>query len=228
MNTDHIESDRSDRDDENDRTAASAPVDRPLGFWLKLVDRRISHEMQALFAADGIARRDWRLLNLIAGEAHDERLAERLRAKPHVLHRLSERGWISGTPPVLTDAGRAARERLGREVGTLRARVAGAVSADDFATTVRTLEAIARELGWDESEPLPRGRRGGRGRTSGSWHGMREAQGFGRWHGGGRRHGFGPRPGFGPQPRAQDVHVHVHLHDREHHGERGGRRYSGA
>ena len=52
--------------------------------------------MEALFAADGITRRDWRMLNLLAGEARDERLAERLRAKPHALHRLAERGWIDG------------------------------------------------------------------------------------------------------------------------------------
>lgn len=223
---DHDHPDRSDGTDSpegSESLAASAGSDRPFGFWLKVVDRRISQEMEALFDADGITRRDWRLLNLIAGEANDERLAERLRAKPHVLHRLAERGWISGFPPVLSDAGREARDRLGRQVSALRERVAGAVSADDFATTLRSLEAIARELGWDESEPLPRGRRGGRRHGFGPWHGAREASGFGRWHGGGHRHGFGPRPGFGPQPNAQDVHVHVHLHDRDHHGGRGGR-----
>ena len=205
---------------------------RPFGFWLKLVDRRISDEMETLFAADGITRRDWRMLNLLAGEARDERLAERLLSKPHALHRLVERGWVAGFPPEITDAGREARDRLEAQVTALRERIAGAVSADDFATTLRSLEAIARELGWDESQPLPRGRRGGRrfGSRMHEHHGHHEgAEQFGH-----RRHGFGGfaddatpehhashggydrrRRGFGPRGPRQDVHVHVHLHDRD-------------
>lgn len=199
---------------------------RPFGFWLKLVDRRISEEMETLFAADGITRRDWRMLNLLAGTAHDEQLAERLHARPHALHRLAERGWVAGFPPEITDAGREARDRLETQVTALRERVAGAVSPEDFATTLRSLEAIARELGWDESQPLPRGRRGGR-RFGGRLHEHHEgAERFGRRHGFGRfehadeqehcgpHAGFGHRRhGFGSRGGRQDVHVHVHLHD---------------
>lgn len=177
---------------------------RPLGFWLKLVDRRISEEMESLFADDGITRRDWRMLNLLAGTARDEHLAERLHAKPHVLHRLAERGWVAGFPPEITEAGREARDRLESQVSALRERVAGAVSPENFATTLRSLEAIARELGWDESQSLPRGQRGGR--RFAHHHGM-------------PMHGFGMREGFGPWHRGghrggpQGVHVHVHLHE---------------
>ena len=197
-----------------EQNTSPEPGRRPFGFWLKVVDRRISAEMEALFTADGITRRDWRLLNLLVGSAEDERLAERLRAKPNVLRRLAERGWVDGTPPEITDAGREARDRLETQVTALRERVAGAVSAEDFATTLRSLEAIARELGWDESQPLPRGRRGGRRFPHG-----REPRGFGG--------PFGRRHGFGPRHEPQDVHVHVHLHDgddsrgREHRGHRG-------
>jgi hypothetical protein len=217
MTTDQNTPDQ-DTPDETDR--------RPFGFWLKLVDRRISEEMEALFAADGLTRRDWRMLNLLAGEAQDEGLAERLHAKPHAFHRLTERGWIAGFPPEITDAGREARDRLETQVTALRERVAGAVSPEDFATTLRSLEAIARELGWDESQPLPRGRRGGR-RFGGRMHEHHEgAERFGHRHGFGRfddadeqEHcrpysGFGHRRhGFGRRGGRQDVHVHVHLHD---------------
>ncbi|MGW4929268.1 MarR family winged helix-turn-helix transcriptional regulator [Agromyces sp. NPDC004153] len=228
MTTDQINPDQPDRSEE-EPTAASAGSDRPFGFWLKLVDRRLAEEMETLFAADGITRRDWRLLNLLAGTATDERLAERLRAKPHALHHLAERGWVEGAPPLLTDAGREALARLEEQVRTLRERIAGAVPAEDFATTLRTLEAVARELGWDESQPMPRGARGGRrhgwghrhgfGRRFGAPHGFDpEARGFGH-------PGFGPRAGFGGHPGHaghaghsghaghQDVHVHVHVHD---------------
>ena len=240
MTTDQINPDQPDRSDDSEQPEASGPTDRPFGFWLKLVDRRLSEEMETLFAADGITRRDWRVLNLLAGEARDERLADRLRAKPHALHHLAERGWITGAPPVLTDAGREARDRLEGQVSALRERVAGAVSAEDFATTLRSLEAIARELGWDESDPMPRGHRGGRRHGFGGWRGAALRHGFGPGHGfegadaehqfgpqGFHPHGgFGPRPGFGPRQDRQDVHVHVHLHDddrrtghgRRHHG----------
>ncbi|UOE43286.1 MarR family winged helix-turn-helix transcriptional regulator [Agromyces larvae] len=213
---------------------------RPLGFWLKLVDRRISDEMGALFADEGITRRDWRTLNLLAGDADDERLAHKLRHRPDLLGRLADLGWVDvpADPhdgPSLTDAGRTARDRLLERVTGLRARVAGAVSPEDFATTLATLEAIARELGWDESQPMPRGRRGGRGFgrrfAHGFGHGRRgfpgfapgagpEHDGYGHERGGHERDfGRGPRAGFGPHPHPaphQDVHVHVHVH--EHHG----------
>ena len=236
MTTDHNHPDQnpSDEDapDETDR--------RPFGFWLKLVDRRISEQMEELFSADGITRRDWRMLNLLAGEARDEQLAERLRSKPHALRRLVERGWVAGFPPQITESGREARDRLETQVTTLRERVAGAVPADDLATMLRSLEAIARELGWDESQPLPRGHRGGRrfGRRSHEHH--ERAGRFGQ-----RRHGFGGfdddaasehrashsgfghrRRGFGPRGARQDVHVHVHLHDGHSGHDRHSRRSS--
>ncbi|MDR5700975.1 MarR family winged helix-turn-helix transcriptional regulator [Agromyces aerolatus] len=185
---------------------ASAPgSQRRLGFWLKLVDRRLSEEIERVLAEDDLTRRDWRMLNLLAGTARDEHLAAKLEAKPGLVHGLAERGWVEGTPPSLTAEGREALDRLTERVGAVRARVAGAVSPEDFATTVASLEAIARELGWDESQPLPRGRRGGRGfgRRHGGFHGHGHGHGFG--HGHGRRdwagrgfdeHGFGEH-GFG-------------------------------
>ena len=246
MTTDQLNPEQPDRPDE-EATATSAGTDRPFGFWLKVVDRRLAEEMETLFAADGITRRDWRLLNLLAGSAMDERLAERLRSKPHALHHLVERGWVAGAPPVLTDAGREALTRLEEQVSTLRARIAGAVPAEDFATTLRTLEAVARELGWDESQPMPRGKRGGRrhgwghphgfGRRFGAPHGFAGPRGFDAE----AAHGFGPRPGFGDhaghhghhshaghhgEPGRQDVHVHVHVHD-DRKGKGLGRRHHG-
>ncbi|HEX6954111.1 MAG TPA: hypothetical protein VF156_04450 [Agromyces sp.] len=181
----------------HDRDASEAP--RPLGFWLKTVDRLVSREFAAAFDDLDVTRREWRLLNLIAGDVPDERLTAKLAARPHLVASLVDRGWVAEHDGAwrVTDDGRAALSSLGEHVNRIRSRVADAVPAEDYATTLATLEAIARELGWDEeAERAERphrhfghGPRGRRYRTHGAEHGR-----FG-----------GGRPG-------DEVHVHVHVH----------------
>ncbi|WP_206535717.1 hypothetical protein [Microbacterium sp. 4R-513] len=197
--------------DENPDTAAAdeqtpeadrIPTDRrPLGFWLRAVDALISREFESAFADEGVTRRDWMLLNALAGDI-DPALAERLARRSKRLRGLEKRGWADekgdGTW-VLTDEGRAAQERLAAIVDGVRQRVAGAVSPEDFATTLASLEAIARELGWDENAaPRGFGRFFGRGFREGDEPDF--GPGFRRGFGPGFRPGFGPgfRPGFGP------------------------------
>lgn len=64
--------------------------------------------------------------------------------------------------------------------GGLDATARAGISDEDYATTMATLEAMARNLGWDESQGMPAGGPGG-------WRGEGSHPGFGR--------GFGP--GFG-------------------------------
>ncbi|MFT4235030.1 MAG: hypothetical protein QM607_08550 [Microbacterium sp.] len=162
---------------------------KPLGFWLRTVDGLISDEFADAFADTDSDRRDWMLLNLIDGSVDASVPAacpaacpepvegpvggpvEGLRRKPRRLIDLAERGLIehNGTAWVLTDAGREAKAQLGEKAQTVRDRVAGAVSEEDYATMLRSLEAIARELGWPERRPPhrhefgPKGRFGRRG-----------------------------------------------------------------
>ncbi|MFK4761966.1 MarR family winged helix-turn-helix transcriptional regulator [Microbacterium sp. ZW T5_45] len=158
---------------------------RPFGYWIKAVDRLMAAEFATAFESEGATRRDWRLLNVIDGTAPSDRPLH-----PGKLHGLVERGWVApdGDGWTLTDEGRAAKDRLGAAVDGIRATMTDAAGLDDLATTLATLEKIAVAYGWDESTPLPRGRRGlGR-------------RGFGHRHPFGRRHGFGPEggQGFGP------------------------------
>lgn len=207
-------------DEQAEPTGPAAP--RPLGFWLKAVDRLIDREFETVFADLDVTRRDWRLLNLIGGEVRDERLRAKLDARPHRLDPLIDRGWVAGEPGAwtLTEAGREALSTLGERVGAIRSRVGGAVSSEDYATTLASLEAIARELGWDEADADAwrlAARQGRRGR-GGPW-GMRPghgARGFGRPP-------FGP--GFGPAAEAtpwgpdrhEDCPHPGHAHGRRHH-----------
>jgi len=150
---------------------------RPLGYWLRAVDGLITRAFAEALDAEGVSRRDWMVLNVLSGDVDAPGLAERLARKGKRLRSLEDRGWVleqgDGTW-VLTDLGRAEKERIGAIVDGIRSRVTGAIGDDAYTQLTTSLEAIARELGWDETTAAERG--------------------FGR------RPGFGPfgRPGFGP------------------------------
>ncbi len=220
--------------DEGDHGSPS-DGDRPIGYWLRAVDRLISREFADAFAGAGIDRRDWMLLRALSGEVELPAFAERFARKGKRLRGLAQRGWVEeqgdGTW-TLTDEGRAARERLGTAVDGIRARIAGAVSPEDYATTVASLEAMARELGWEEGQRMPRGGFGpgrGFGRGFGPGFGPGFEHGFGPGFGRGFGPGFGSGHGPGAHPWHPDHHGSHHGdHDgahhehHEHHGHRSG------
>ncbi|MDP3949747.1 MarR family winged helix-turn-helix transcriptional regulator [Microbacterium sp.] len=161
---------------------------RPFGFWLKATDRLMAAEFASAFESEGITRREWRLLNVVDGSVPAGRPKSDRPLPAHKLARLIELGWVTDADGTwtLTDEGRAAKERLGSIVDGIRAKVTDAVPAEDLATTMATLERLARAFGWDEETPLPRGR-GRRGFGDHSFgHRSFGPRGFGR-----RGHGFG-------------------------------------
>jgi hypothetical protein len=215
-----------------DDADAAATTSRPLGYWLRVLDSLITREFASAFESEGADRRDWMMLNALDGDVDAPGLTERLARKGKRLRRLEDRGWVEeqgdGTW-ALTEEGARAKERLGTVVSGIRSRVAGAVSPEDYATTLATLEAIARELGWDENDPFPRGRGFGPGRFGGPRPFRPEIR-FG-W-GPNLHHGFEPgrpgRPGTDPSggrsPRnawrdhaGENDGCHGHGH-RGHHG----------
>lgn len=85
------------------------------------------------------------------------------------------------------------KHQLGRDYrATLGDKARDGISDEDYATTMATLEKMARNLGWDETqEHGPEG------------HGFGLGRGFGHGEGHGHRHpgmmrGFGPRGFHGP------------------------------
>lgn len=160
----------------------------PLGYWLQAADRFMAAEFRAAFRREGVTRRDWRLLNVIDGS-----MPARRPVDAHRLRRLLALGWVTADQDgwILTDEGRAAKDRLSAIVDEMRATVTDAVSPEDYATTVATLERIATAFGWEDGKPLPHKRRG-RGLGLGCHHAH---AGFGPSCHHAHAHG-GPRQGF--------------------------------
>ena len=221
--------DNEENDNENE-TGAPRPTDRrPLGSWLRVVDALLTREFATALEAEGVTRRDWMLLNVLSGDVDAPEFRERLVRKGKRLRGLEERGWVvergDGTW-ALTDLGRSEKERIGAVIDGIRSRVVAAVGDDEaYAALTASLEAIARELGWDESAA-------GRERSFGGFgaFGGFGRPGFGR--GGAtafgpefRGHGFGPGwgPGVGERPRPFDPDIHDGYGHNRHRGFAPGR-----
>jgi len=94
----------------------------------------------------------------------------RRRSTEELVMDFAARGWVTidADGISLTDTGRDAHTALRTKVDAVRQTVTDAVSPEDLATTLASLESIARAFGWDEQtahEHGPRGRfgRGPRG-----------------------------------------------------------------
>lgn len=186
---------------ENIDTTPTTPL--PFGRLVRVVDHLIAQEFDTAFQAEDISRREVWLLTLLADDGTDSAVAARLaRHGGKKLRRLAERGWIIEDDGAwrLSDGGRAAQARLSERMSDIRTRLGAAVSDEDFATTTASLEAIARELGWDPDERTPRPGGGFGPHRRGFGPGFRR-HGFGPGLGGHvlGEHGFGPR--FGPGGR---------------------------
>lgn len=209
-------------DNENDDAENVAePADRPLGYWLRVVDALLTREFASALAAEGASRREWMLLNVVSGDVRGPLPAHR---HGKGLRRLEERGWIARRDDEweLTDEGRAARDRLGAIVAGIRERVTSAIGPDGYRALVGSLESIARELGGDDADDLPRGRFGRRG-FGFPGRGFRPGFGFGPGFAPGFGPAFAPGHGFGPRHGGCDDHGrHGHGHgEGEHRGHRG-------
>lgn len=146
---------------------------RPIGYWLGLVDRLIDEQFAATLEEHGVTRRQWQLLNVLArggatvaeldaaiapfiAAATDDAPAEP-RPEPvegsavDQLGELIESSWVAATATgyELTERGRIAFDKLTEVVATQRTVFARGISPEEYEQTVSVLERIARNLGWD-------------------------------------------------------------------------------
>ena len=136
---------------------------RPIGYWLRLVDGLIDEQFAQTLDEHGVTRMQWQLLNVLArGQASVEMLdaavAPFLVAGGETtidhLTELIESAWVDATPTgyELTERGHGALDRLTNVVAEQRTVMSAGVAESDYLTTVSTLERMAINLGWsDES-----------------------------------------------------------------------------
>ncbi|GAB3538629.1 hypothetical protein GCM10027403_25550 [Arthrobacter tecti] len=150
-------------------------MERPIGFWLALVDRLITDQFNAAMEEHGVTRRQWQLLNVLAETpATTTQLAE---AFPDAVIEPSTGGAVAGeTPPEettgediaeltesrwisldggrysLTDLGRSSVLKLTAIVERNRDLIAEGISPAEYQATVDVLRRMASNLGWDDTE----------------------------------------------------------------------------
>ncbi|MCU1412166.1 MAG: transcriptional regulator [Rhodoglobus sp.] len=134
---------------------------RPIGFWLKLVDRMIDEQFASTLEEHGVTRRQWQLLNVLSREpATVEQLdaavapflsGESGDTSAEHLAELVDSGWVtSGARYEITERGRTAFDKLEAVVAAQRTIVTEGVTPDQYEQTVRVLERMARNLGWSD------------------------------------------------------------------------------
>jgi DNA-binding MarR family transcriptional regulator len=131
---------------------------KPIGYWLKELDRLIEDTLDRALADEGVTRRDWQVLNALAPELTPrETVIEQLRpfwgvetVEPDaVLEGLIGRGWALRDPGdryALSPEGNAAREGLLEKVKGLRGTIADGVTPEQYNTTIDTLSRMAQNL----------------------------------------------------------------------------------
>jgi DNA-binding MarR family transcriptional regulator len=148
---------------------ATIPTDRrPIGFWLKLVDRLLDEGFDRLLGDRDLTRRHWQALTALQdGPATvaelDTRLApfldDQAPSTRPVLDDLAARGWATwsaGDRAASTPAGSAAHAGLLAEVSAQRRQVTEGVSAEEYQGTVAVLARMAANLGWVDPGGGPR------------------------------------------------------------------------
>ncbi|MEV6932126.1 hypothetical protein AB0M46_47615 [Dactylosporangium sp. NPDC051485] len=117
--------------------------ERPIGYWLRELDRRLEAAFASALSSRAVTRRQWQVLNGLGPSDPFWGPGERPYAE--VLGELVDRGWAlpDGT---VTPEGSAARDSIETEVRAIRGRSIAGLSDEEYLTTVRTLAAMVGNL----------------------------------------------------------------------------------
>lgn len=140
---------------------------RPIGFWLKLVDQLINEQFDGILDEHGVTRRQWQVMSLLSnGEASRVQLDDALapfvsgpepESLDEELDELAASGWVELRAAVfaLTERGQTSFDRLSVVVDRSRDVLAEDISAEEYNGTLGVLERMARNLGWRDPVNRP-------------------------------------------------------------------------
>lgn len=138
----------------------SAPDDRrrPIGYWLKHLDRLIEAAFERALAGERLTRRHWQTLSTLRGRPATlsglaEELAPFLADDPHghrpVVDDLVSRRWVERDDDDrlrLTAAGSDAHAALLARIGATRQTLALGVTEEEYRTVIDVLQRMASNL----------------------------------------------------------------------------------
>jgi hypothetical protein len=132
-------------------------TDRPIGYWLKRLDRAIDAALVPLLAGEGLTRRHWQTMNVLHEAPRDAwSLTEALRpfwgqgsiTFEEVTSDLWRRGWLVHDDHRygLTAEGEAARTRIAERVNLARSRLVDGIASEEYLATVDVLRRMAANM----------------------------------------------------------------------------------
>jgi hypothetical protein len=130
---------------------------RPIGYWVKELDRRIEDTFTAALAEHQLTRRHWQALTVLRQRPADlDAVTEALApfwdgtgpAARQVLDDLVRRDWIfdDGGSFTLSEAGRQGYEVAAARVTRVRSAVSRGVTDEQYQATVATLRTMVENL----------------------------------------------------------------------------------
>jgi DNA-binding MarR family transcriptional regulator len=138
------------------------PERRPIGYWLKHLDRLIDEAFERALDADGLTRRHWQVLNTLAAgpstaaaltAALQPFVQEDAKAVEVIIKDFFDRGWVRNVPDggvEISERGRAAHEAAMQRVAETRQALRCGITDDEYVTVIRILQRMASNL---ESRP---------------------------------------------------------------------------
>jgi Mn-dependent DtxR family transcriptional regulator len=134
------------------------PEEKPIGYWLRLLDRLIEDCFEAALHEDGLSRRHWQLMNLLrTAAASTDEIDEAMRpfwtegemTLEEALDGLIRRGWVRHEHDRrwrLTLQGEAARADVAVKVQEVRHALTDGISNEEYKTIINALRRMVDNL----------------------------------------------------------------------------------
>jgi DNA-binding MarR family transcriptional regulator len=132
-------------------------TERPIGYWLKKLDRAIDEQFERQLSQAGLSRRQWQLLNLLQ---NNPRSVPDLEAElepfllgaegdlSDALSGLVTRSWAESKDNIvnLTETGQAHFEIVKAKVAELRQALMTGISLEEYQATIDVLSRMTANL----------------------------------------------------------------------------------